>query len=251
MPDEPTRVVSLDRTTVEAPRGRLVGVRPPPDDRPITAVAVAATVRAAAVRRAVEPDATPLVRADLREPVREQRAATLVVLAVDASGSMGAERRMEAAKGAVIDLLLDAYQRRDRVALIAFRGDGADVVLRPTGSVEVARTRLTDLPTGGRTPLAAGIEAALSLARSSSGAHRPLLVLVSDGRATTAPDGVDPHAAARAAAEHVRRARVDAVVVDAETGPTRLGLARELATVMSARYLPMSDLTAGVLRGEP
>src|SRR5439155_20353730 len=109
------------------------------------------------------------------------------------------------AKGAVIGLLLDAYQRRDRVALVAFRGEAADVVLRPTGSVEVARARLTDLPTGGRTPLAAGIEAALALARTgSSTTHRALLVLVSDGRATAAAPGVDPHAAARAAAERVR-----------------------------------------------
>src|SRR2546428_657818 len=82
---------------------------------------------------AAGPDAGRAPRADVREPVREQRAATLVVVAVDASGSMGAERRMEAAKGAVLGLLLDAYQRRDRVALVAFRGEGADVVLRPTG----------------------------------------------------------------------------------------------------------------------
>ena len=93
----------------------------------------------------------PLVAAgDVREAVREQRAGNLVILAVDASGSMGAETRMEAAKGAVLGLLLDAYQRRDRVALVTFRGDGADVALRPTGSIEVAKARLTDLPTGGR-----------------------------------------------------------------------------------------------------
>ena len=104
---------------------------------------------------------------------------------------------MEAVKGAVLGLLADAYQRRDRVALVAFRGDGAEVLLRPTGSVEVARTRLADLPTGGRTPLAAGIDTALDVATSPAdrgSGQRPLLVLVSDGRATAALDG-DPVAA--------------------------------------------------------
>ena len=161
---------------------------------------------------------------DLREAVREERAGNLVILAVDASGSMGAETRMEAAKGAVLGLLLDAYQRRDRVALVTFRGDGAEVALRPTGSVEVARARLTELPTGGRTPLAAGIPTALALAQHP--ADRPLLVLVSDGRATAGPDGIDPLVAAKEAAAEVRRRGVPAVVVDAEDGPTRLGPGR-------------------------
>src|SRR5207302_205651 len=114
---------------------------------------------------------------------------------------MGAPRRMEAAKGAAVSLLLDAYQRRDRVALVTFRGEGAEVVLRPTGSVEVARARLASLPTGGRTPLAAGIEAALRVARQGGSPDRPpLLVLLSDGRATAGPPGTDPVEAAVAQA---------------------------------------------------
>src|SRR5205807_10136150 len=156
---------------------------------PVTSVAVGATVRAAAARRQAHPEADGrLVQPeDLREAVREQRTGNLVVIAVDASGSMGAERRMEAVKGAVLSLLLDAYQRRDRVALVTFRDDRADVVLRPTGSVEVARARLREVDTGGRTPLAAGIAAALDVARTAPPVQRPLLVLVSDGRATSAP----------------------------------------------------------------
>ncbi|HYV59118.1 MAG TPA: ATP-binding protein, partial [Acidimicrobiia bacterium] len=188
------------RSPAESARGRLVGDRVP--NGPIGSVAVGATARAVAERRAVEPDG-PAVRAeDLREARREQRAGNLLVLAVDASGSMGAPQRMEAVKGAVLGLLVDAYQRRDRVALVAFRGDGADVLLRATGSVEVARARLADLPTGGRTPLAAGIDTALAVATSpadGSAGHRPLLVLVSDGRATASHDG-DPVAAARRSA---------------------------------------------------
>jgi magnesium chelatase subunit D len=261
-PDQPAGVVPLSapraqspaegrRSPVEAPRGRLVGDRAP--DGPVASVALAATVRTAAARRATaEPAADgPLVAAtDLREAVREGRAGNLVVLAVDASGSMGAERRMEAAKGAVLSLLLDAYQRRDRVALVTFRGDGADVALRPTASVEVARARLAALPTGGRTPLAAGIGAALDIAVAadrSSGSHRPLLVLVSDGRATAGPPGADPADAARDAAAAVRRRGVPAVVVDAESGPTRLGLAAELAAAMGARHLTLDELSATAL----
>jgi len=238
------------RSSVEGARGRLVGDRAPTG--PVGSVALGPTVRAAASASASdEPAAGPLQiqPGDVREAVREHRAGNLVVLAVDASGSMGAERRMEAAKGAVMGLLLDAYQRRDRVALVTFRGEAADVVLRPTGSVEVARARLAELPTGGRTPLAAGISAALDLAKEAglTATHRPLIVLVSDGRATAAPDGVDPLDAARQASAAVRRRGIPAVVVDAEDGPTRLGLAADLAELMGARYLTLPELSAGAL----
>ncbi len=275
------------RASVEGPRGRLVADRPA--DGPIRSLALGGTVRAAAARRAGAgrahvadgtggaPEAgaggapvaqvtggaaedgrrtpapvppAPLVTAgDLREAVRQRRAGNLVVLAVDASGSMGAQRRMEAAKGAVLSLLLDAYQRRDLVAMVTFRGDRAEVALKPTGSVEVARARLAELPTGGRTPLAAGIAAALDVATAPARAatHRPLLVLVTDGRATSGPDGTDPVAAAEHAAGAVRRRRVDAVVIDAEDGPTRLGLARGLAEAMGGRYLTVPELSSGTI----
>ena len=228
------------RSMVQGDRGRLVGDRAP--SGPLESVAIGPTVRAAAARG----QRAPIAAADVREAVREERAGNLVILAVDASGSMGAEARMEAAKGAVFGLLLDAYQRRDRVALVTFRGEGAEVVLRPTGSVEVAKARLTELPTGGRTPLAAGIATALSLA--SRPEDRPLLVFVSDGRATSAPEGTDPLVAAKEAAAQVRRRGIPAVVVDAEDGHTRLGLAAELAEAMGARYLTLPQLSAGTVR---
>jgi magnesium chelatase subunit D len=249
------------RSTVDGPRGRLVADRPP--DGPIRSLAVGATVRAAAARRgaaagpgtagpgtAVEA-APALVASDLREAVRQQRTGNLVVIAVDASGSMGAQQRMEAAKGAVLSLLLDAYQRRDKVAMVTFRGDGASVVLKPTSSVEVARARLAELPTGGRTPLADGIRAAADLgAQAGQGDRLPLLVFITDGRATAgAGPGGDPVAAARDAAVVVRRRKMSAVVVDAEDGPTRLGLARELAETMGARYLTLAELASGALIG--
>ena len=241
--DPPARVVALDgvggqtsgrRSTVRGTRGRLVGDRVP--DGPVASLAVGATVRAAAARGAAAVEVE-----DVREAVREQKAGNLVVLAVDASGSMGVERRMEAVKGAVVGLLLDAYQRRDRVALVTFRDEAADVALRPTGSVEVAQARLRQLPTGGRTPLAAGITAALDVAVRHHGEHRPLLVVVTDGRHTSGPDPTEAAAA-------VRRRGVRAVVVDAEEGRTRLGLARTLAGTMGATYLTLSELTVEALR---
>ena len=249
--DTPVRVVRLEtprapgeaggrRSMVEGPRGRVVGDRPPPPGGAIASVAVGATVRAAAARRVDEPDGPPVAAVDVREAIREQRAGNLIVFAVDASGSMGADRRMEAAKGAVLSLLLDAYQRRDLVAMVTFRGEGAEVVLRPTSSVEVAKARLAELPTGGTTPLAAGISTALDVARgSTNNGHQPMLVLMSDGRATAGENAV---ADAEAAAEKVRRAGVAAVVVDAEEGPVHLGLARRLADVMGARYLTNPEL---------
>jgi magnesium chelatase subunit D len=257
-PERPERVVSLTvarhaasppgrRSSSEAPRGRLVG------DRPAEAggsgpVAVAPTARAAAARRAAEPQAggEPLVRPeDLRAPVREQRTGALVVLVVDASGSMGG--RMAAAKGAVLSLLLDAYQRRDQVALVAVGGGAAEILLRPTGSVEVARARLERLPAGGRTDLSSGLRLGRSLCTEPAGGRAPLLVVVTDGRATTAPHEQDPVAAAEAEAALIRRRGIASVVVDVEDGPVPLGLAVRLADALGARHLRLPDLSAGAL----
>jgi magnesium chelatase subunit D len=221
-------------------------------------VAVGATVRRAAARIGAASDggvADVAVRPeDLREALHVDRTANLIVLAVDASGSMGAPERMEAAKGAVLGLLTDAYQRRDLVGLVAFHGEGAAVLLRPTGSVEVARARLVALPTGGRTPLAAGIATALDLVTTPARAatHRPVLVLVTDGRATFAPGGADPVAAAGTAADAVRRSGVEAVIVDVEVPAAArtpgLGLARDLAARMGARHVPLAAVTPEGLR---
>jgi len=233
-------------------RGGIVAARPSPEG--VTDLAVAATVQAAAARRAAEatPATAVVERADLRQAVREARTANLVVLCVDASGSMGAPTRMEAAKGAAVSLLLDAYQRRDRVALVTFAGEQARVALRPTGSVEVARARLADLPTGGRTPLATGLRAAFDVARSARHRdpdRRPVIVVVTDGRATSAgpQDGADPVAAALAAASEIAAAGIEALVVDAEDGDVRLGLARELADAMGAHYTALPELRPDTL----
>jgi magnesium chelatase subunit D len=237
------------RSTSIGTRGRLIGSRVP-EGNP-GSIALSATFEAAAARgRRI---GAPVIEEDLREAVHEEKVANLVVLALDASGSMGVERRMSTAKGVILSLLLDAYQRRDRVALVAFKGDGAEVVLRPTGSIEVARERLAALASGGRTPLADGLRTALDVARSTKeGAYRPLLVVVSDGRATFAPPGTDPVQASLDVAAAVKRAGVASLVVDAEDGPVTLGLAASLAQVMGARYVPVGymrpDRLAEVVR---
>jgi magnesium chelatase subunit D len=168
---------------------------------------------------------------------------------------MGASHRIDAAKGAAVSLLLDAYQRRDRVALVTFAGEEARVALRPTGSVEVARARLADLPTGGRTPLGAGLHAALDVARSARHRdpdRRPVIVVVTDGRATSVGTSSstgrsasgDPVRVALAAAADIAAAGIEALVVDAEDGDLRLGLARQLAETMGAHYTALPDLAA-------
>jgi magnesium chelatase subunit D len=157
---------------------------------------------------------------------------------------MGVEHRMTATKAAVLGLLGDAYRRRGRVALVTFGGDGAQVVLRPTASVEIARARLVDLRTGGATPLAAGLDAATTVVSGASGdqALDCTVVIVTDGRATVGQP--DPLAAAHESMGRLARTGARIVVIDSETGPSRLGCAVELAQAVGARCLPMN--TAGV-----
>jgi magnesium chelatase subunit D len=228
------------------PRGRVVGHQALSGGS-MAGVAVAATVWAAAQRRQADPAGPVLAVEDLREPVRSRTVGRTVVVAVDASGSMGTHQRVEAATGAVLGLLADAYLRRDRVSMVTFRADSAEVVLPPTASVELARTRLAELPTGGVTPLAEGISAALSIARrAATDGWPPLLVLITDGRATGHEQAADR---ARAAAAEVAAAGLEVVVVDAEDGPTRLGLAEQLATTMGARHLRLEEMASGQLEG--
>ena len=156
----------------------------------------------------------------------EGRESNLVLFCVDASGSMAARKRMSEVKTAVLSLLLDAYQRRDKVGLVTFRGQAATLALPPTSSVEVAARRLEEVPSGGRTPLAEGLLCAadtLRWERIRDPRRRPLLVVVTDGRATAGPDAL---ARSRQAATYLAGLGVDAVVVDCESGRMSLGLAR-------------------------
>ncbi|WP_371479044.1 putative cobaltochelatase [Kitasatospora sp. NBC_00315] len=188
--------------------------------------------------------ALELRRDDFREQVRQGRESNLVLFLVDASGSMAARQRMTAVKGAVLSLLMDAYQRRDKVGLITFRGTTAELALPPTSSVEVGAARLESLPTGGRTPLAAGLLRAhetLRVERMRDPHRRPLLVVVTDGRATGGPGALAE--AGRAAALLAARGPAS-VVLDCEAGPVRLGLARRLAGQLGADAVTLDELRA-------
>ncbi|MEV0076987.1 VWA domain-containing protein [Nocardia neocaledoniensis] len=180
---------------------------------------------------------------DLRGAYREGREGNLVVFVVDASGSMAARDRLTAVTGAIVTLLRDAYQRRDKVAVISVRGSEAELVLPPTSSVDIAVRRLAGLRTGGKTPLAAGLlKAREVIAREHvrDPRRRPMLVLLTDGRAT---GGTDPLPRARAAARLLAGEGHTAMVIDCERGMVRLGLAAELARDLRARYLRLEELT--------
>ncbi|WP_133976599.1 magnesium chelatase subunit D family protein [Kribbella voronezhensis] len=185
---------------------------------------------------------------DIRLAVREGREGNLVLFCVDASGSMGTKRRMGEVKTAIVSLLLDAYQRRDKVGLVTFAGATATVALPPTGSVETAVRRLESLPTGGRTPLAEGLLQAadvLRIAAIRDPRRRPLLVLVTDGRATHGESAFDK---AKQAAGWLAMQGIASVVVDCEPRRgVRLGLAAELAGVLGAEYLDLGEVAAGNL----
>jgi len=240
------------RSAARGPFGRTVGARVP-QSRPFS-LHLPATVRAAALRGSeaglIAPPAAgrrvAMGPGDLREAVREGREGNLILFAVDASGSMAARQRMRAVKGAVLSLLLDAYQRRDKVGLVTFRGTGAEVALPPTSSVEAAARRLTSLATGGRTPLAAGLAKSarvLATERLRDPRRRALLVVVTDGRATSGSDADLARAAAQLMAPAL--AGTACVVVDCESSVVRLGLSARLAVMLHAPCYRLDELGAG------
>ena len=265
------------RTVSGSPSGRYIGAAVPQEKA--TDLALDATLRAAAPHQqqrrsdlpdGPEPDTSPafLIEPwDVREKVRETKTGSLILFVVDASGSMGAQRRMVAVKGAILSLLLDAYQRRDRVGLIAFRGTSAQVLLPPTSSVDLAHTLLSEMPTGGRTPLSRGLLLAMEVIEAEKQKDRnvlPLLVVLSDGRANVAmgsasserpfahPEPVEgrttlPIAEARAMAAAIREQSIPAAVIDTETDFLRLGLAEPIAEAMGAPCIKLEELHSDAL----
>ncbi|WP_329443854.1 putative cobaltochelatase [Streptomyces canus] len=238
------------RSRARTEHGRTTGARRP--QGALTKLHLAATVQAAAPhQRARGRTGRGLVvrRDDLRQATREGREGNLVLFVVDASGSMAPRQRMSAVKGAVLSLLLDAYQRRDKVGLVTFRGSAAEVALPPTSSVDAAAARLETLPTGGRTPLAAGLLRAhevLRVERLRDPARRALVVVVTDGRATGGPE---PVALAGRAARLFAADGVASVVVDCESGPVRLGLAGQLAGELDGTAVTLDELRADSIAG--
>ncbi|MFE4638270.1 putative cobaltochelatase [Streptomyces sp. NPDC056773] len=242
------------RSRARTAHGRTTGAQRPRGQ--LTKLHLAATVHAAAPhQKARGRTGRGLVvrKDDLRQATREGREGNLVLFLVDASGSMAARQRMSAVKGAVLSLLLDAYQRRDKVGLITFRGSTAELALPPTSSVDAAAARLEKLPTGGRTPLAAGLLKAhevLRIERLRDPSRRPLLVVVTDGRATSAGAvGGDPRALSARSARLLAAGGVASVVVDCESGPVRLGLAGVLAADLGGPAVTLDGLRADALAG--
>ena len=260
------------RTVSGSPSGRYIGAATPQEKA--TDLALDATLRAAAPHQrqrrndSVGEDAPAFLIEpwDVRDKVRETKTGSLILFVVDASGSMGAQRRMVAVKGAILSLLLDAYQRRDRVGLIAFRGTGAQVILPPTSSVDLAHTLLAEMPTGGRTPLSRGLLLAMEVIEAEKQKDRnvlPLLVVLSDGRANVAMGSADsaspansgpsegrtglPIAEARAVAAAIREQKVSSVVIDTETDFLRLGLAAPVAEAMGAPCIKLEELHSDAL----
>ena len=222
------------RSRARGQAGRVTGSRRPPG--PVRQVHLTATLTAAAPyqvqRGRTGPGGLRLRREDLRETRREGREGNLVLFLVDASGSMAARARMGAVKGAVLSLLLDAYQRRDKVGMITFSGSAARVLLPPTSSVEAAAARLADLPTGGRTPLAAGLLRAHEVLRTErlrDPDRRPLLVVVTDGRATSAVT-----------------TRAPTQVAPTQVAPTSTATPASLTTPPPARVTPSSPVSPTV-----
>ncbi|MEU7187606.1 putative cobaltochelatase [Streptomyces sp. NPDC045369] len=233
------------RSRARTAHGRTTGARRPQGT--LTKLHLAATVQAAAPHQVARGRRGPglvVRRDDLREAVREGREGNLVLFVVDASGSMAARKRMSAVKGAVLSLLLDAYQRRDKIGMITFRGAEAELALPPTSSVEAGAARLESLPTGGRTPLSAGLLKAhevLRVERLRDASRRPLLVVVTDGRSTGGPE---PLVRTSRAARLLGAEGVASVVVDCEAGPVRLGLAGELARDLQGTAVTLDELRA-------
>jgi magnesium chelatase subunit D len=244
-------------------RGHYIGSKRP-DGEP-TSVAFDATLRAAALReaqasplpqrreRATVRETRPhLTMDDVRQKVRETKIANLILFAVDASGSMAAMDRMTATKGAILSLLLDAYQKRDQVGLIAFRGRSGEVLLPPTNSVDLAERQLRQLPTGGRTPLSHALQLGLVTIERHRTLHQesvPLFVLISDGRPNVSLSGRDPVQEARELAAEFAGKHIQSVVIDTETAGLRLGLAESLAADMGAQYFRLEELDAGHVAG--
>jgi magnesium chelatase subunit D len=219
-------------------------------------IAFDATLRAAAPfqiqRKNGSALAVILEKQDIREKIREKRIGNFLVFIVDASASMGARGRMTASKGAVMSLLLDAYQKRDRVAMVTFRKEEAVVNLPPTSSVELAGKLLEEMPVGGKTPLSSGLVKGYGLLKThllKEPEARPIAVVITDGRANVALGDKKPLEETLALAEKMAcEDRIQFIVVDSESqGAVSFGLSKTLADRLNAAYFKIKDLKANHL----
>jgi magnesium chelatase subunit D len=213
-------------------------------------IAFDATFRQAApdqIHRSHESAVLALKSQDIRRKVRVRRAANLILFVVDASWSMAAAERMKATKGAILSLLMDAYQKRDQVGLITFQKESASVLLQPTSSVETARELLRDIPVGGKTPLSTGLMLAyevLAREKRKNPEVMPMLILLTDGAGNVSMTGLPPQEEALNLAHQIKRSGMRAVVINTEHQSLDRGLARQLADRMGAPCYTLTDLGA-------
>jgi magnesium chelatase subunit D len=240
------------QTRTDRRRGRYVQARPSPGDP--SDLAFDATLRTAAPfqkeRKQEGGPALALRPNDYQRKVRVRRAANLVLFVVDASWSMAVAERMEATKGAVMSLLMDAYQRRDRVGLVVFQKNDARVVLPPTNSVELARRALADIPVGGKTPLSSGLQTAHEVITRELLQHpdlMPLMVLLTDGAGNVSLTNRPPQQEAYRLAEMFPRDHIRSVVINMEHEAFDQGLAQGLADHLEAPCYTLADLKAEAL----
>lgn len=213
-------------------------------------IAFDATLRAAAPYQRARPSngcAVVIRKDDLRSKVREKRTGNIFLFVVDASGSMGARERMKTVKGVIFKILLDAYQKRDRVGMVAFRKNQAEVLLPVTRSVDFAQKKLATMPTGGKTPLAKGLlkaEDVLDMLYRQDANQDPVMILITDGRATSSLNkGTNPVTDALEEAKRIGRRNIPVAVIDTESGFIKLGLAKKLAKAMGASYFQVDKIS--------
>jgi Mg-chelatase subunit ChlD len=238
------------RTHTERKRGRYIQARPAGED--LSDIAFDATFRAAApfqTQRSEQREtvAFAIQPQDLQRKVRVKRAANLVLFVVDASWSMAVAERMSATKGAILSLLTDAYQRRDRVGLIVFQKDRANLVLPPTNSVQLAKRSLADIPVGGKTPLSAGLFLAHEVVTREKRLHpdvMPLLILLTDGAGNVAMGEGSPQKEAHNLAEKIAKDDIRCVVINMEHAAFDQGLANTLAEHLKSPCYTLRELHA-------
>ena len=242
------------RTRTTRKRGRYVRSQSSPQDA--SDLAFDATLRAAAPyqqRREAESDEGPALHLrpqDYQKKVRVRRAANLILFMVDASWSMAVSERMEATKGAILSLLTDAYQRRDRVGMIVFQKDRATLVLPPTNSVELAKKQLVNLPVGGKTPLAAGLWLALQTIQREMRRYpelMPMMVILTDGAGNVSMGNNPPQEEAHHVAEQIKEEAIKSIVVNMESADYDRGLAQELADHLGGICHNLASLRADSL----
>lgn len=241
------------RTHTERKRGRYIQARPAngkTDD-----IAFDATLRAAAPFQNSRPEQRKRVAfaiqiSDLQRKVRVKKAANLVLFVVDASWSMAVAERMSATKGAILSLLTDAYQRRDRVGLVVFQKNKATLILPPTNSVQLAQRALADIPVGGKTPLSAGLFMAHEVIRRERVLHpdvNPLIILLTDGAGNVSLTSLPPQDESSRLARAIAQDEIRSVVINMEHAAFDQGLAQGLADSLKAPCYTLSELKAEVL----